>query len=236
MRDLESNGPTRWHEFREDLTEARVACIRAPWLMLLTAVLEVASDVSATVTGPLTFLALALLVVNFGFYGTQRIWLLMAFNGNVMPARSVWPLTRRLSGRFVRAAWSGGLPLVGVFLGLRLLARGSWVAIPDAAIGLVADAILTFVVPVLVFETDSVRVAWRTGTRMARQTWPHSIFYILTPGVALISISHALASSNKSVWQASIGGLVAAEVALLFKGAILRYYIRLRPGTREVIA
>lgn len=236
MSDLASDGTTSWHEFLHDLTEAGAACVRTPWLIFLTAVLEVASDVSVTVTGPLTFLALVLIIINFAFYGTQRVWLLMAFNGKVIPARSVWSLTRQLIGRFVRLAWFGGLPLVGVFLGLRLLARGPWETIPGAAIALVADAMLTFVVPVLVFETDSVRVAWRTGTKMARQTWPSSIFYILTPGVALISLSHALASSNKSVWQASIGGLVAAEVALLFKGAILRYYLRLRPGTREVIA
>ena len=47
-----------------------------------------------------------------------------------------------------------------------------------------ADVALTFVSPALVFTTSSAWEALRFGLRLLRTTWPNSVWYVLTPGLA----------------------------------------------------
>ena len=69
------------------------------------------------------------------------------------------------------------------------------------------------------------RAALRLGLRMLTKTRPRSAWYVLTPGLVLITaISFARRSPASLLMTA-----VVSVVALWFKGAIAAFYLRVHP-------
>jgi hypothetical protein len=116
---------------------------------------------------------------------------------------------------------------------IRLLDVGTRVASVIIAISaaIFLDAALTFVVPALALTTRSTRDALGIGLRMMRQEWPASAWYILTPGLTLVLGSNLVAlGSFRPNPLLRIALLASTSIlALVFKGAIVSFYVRRDP-------
>jgi hypothetical protein len=199
-------------------------------LVVLTIILHLALYIS----GPIIFLGLPLLLVEAGFVGTQRVWFARIYRGDHLSGREIVPLTRSFIGRFVVL----GLLMSVAASPFVLLAhppherlQTGW-AIVVAAVLLVLDIGLTFVVPALALTTRSVSDALRIGLRMIKHAWPSSAWYLLTPGLTLVLLSDAVRLSSYSPNVALRIALVAstAVLAVWFKGAIVAFYLRQPPA------
>jgi hypothetical protein len=103
------------------------------------------------------------------------------------------------------------------------------IAIGGVVYGFVLDILLTFVVPELTFVTDSATDAWRSGRAIMRATWPRSRWYLVAPGLAVASFGNLLGRLDHTIWVAATVSAATAVLALLLKGTILQYYVRVRP-------
>ena len=227
-------------QFRRDLGWA-ITTSTPSLLMALTVVL---SGVSAAfgaagarhhVLPGVAILALPAIVFNVGFLGTQRVWFLYAQQDQVMTGKDIWSLSWRFFWRFVR------LGLLAGFLDSLLVAvvrpwTGHNALIWSTAIvGLVGDVLLTFVVPALVFTTDSVTQAGKLGLSLLARSWRQSWPYLLTPGLTLVSVGQVWGSRGSAFVPAVVIATVGSVLGLWFKGAIVRHYLRWVPKTEPYI-
>jgi hypothetical protein len=234
-------------QLRADLWASAVACASAPWLLVLTVVLvagPAALDSAAANNRSLAFLGTISALVEvlaIGFYGTQRVWLLRLYAGRDLTPMDAWRFTADYFRRFAMLAVLTVLPVSVVVLTVFAVTRSTAAnvvaivanVVVAGVILYVLDVLLTFVVPELTFQTTSAMEAWRSGRAMIRATWPESRWYVLAPGLALFGVSTALSSSHGAVWLAAVDAAVAGLLSLVFRGAILRYYLRLRPVTGD---
>ena len=168
--------------------------------------------------------------MSIGFYGTQRVWLFRLYRGRTLSAVEGWTLTKGYFRRFVSLGVRIFLPVGAVIAAVAIGTRSTTATLVTAGVlsyGL--DMLLTFVVPELTFGTSSAKEAWTTGRTMLKGTWPESRWYVLAPGLALLAVANVFGGGHRSVWVAAVVATVAALLSLVFRGAILRYYLRLRP-------
>lgn len=234
--------------FRADLVRSARAWVSAPALVVLTLGLWLGyAGIDQIVTSPgaregVRFLTLPIGLFWAGFTGTQRIWYLRLFRGKSLRPGELLPITYAFIGRMVVL----GLVTFGV-LGVALIGVAGITMAREASRGvgtphlpafflgavavcvLVLDIALTFVVPALAFSTRSVRDALGRGLSMIRDTWPSSAWYVLTPGLTLSALGFALPRSAVGPWGRELIGMVGALLALLFKGAVVAFYLRHHP-------
>jgi hypothetical protein len=236
--------------FAGDLRLTFAAWRSEPRLPLLTIALAVASSAPylfVHTTGknhqpdhPAAFLALSVLVFPaalfwLGFRGTTRVWYARIWQQLSMEPHEVWSLSWMLFVRLLRlgllvlapAGIAAGI-LFGAFYGAGLSSLTS-LGIATGVSTLFLDILLTFVVPALVFATDSATTAWTLGMAMLRQHWRHAAAYILAPPLALVATSRALVNAFHSGWVYVVIQILIAMLDLAFKGAITAYYLRHAP-------
>lgn len=98
----------------------------------------------------------------------------------------------------------------------------------------VVDVALTFVVPALTFTTRDVRNAFLIGFAMIRDDWPRSAWYAVAPPLALLLFVRApLLSEEIGSVLRFLFVVFATLLALAFKGAIARHYLRLVEAERD---
>jgi len=177
---------------------------------------------------------------NVGFSGTQRIWYLRSYRSERFELREIWRLTGSFFWQFVRLGLLCFFPIV--------LLNAIYIAVeahkyphghlPKAPLGLtlaslglvvILDFALTFVVPALAFSTTSAIAALRTGIRMIGQTWPSSGWYVFAPGLTVSLVSLLVSTHALAGWGRPVLLVLGGMVALLFRGAIVPFYLRIHP-------
>lgn len=232
--------------FPSDFRLALKACLASPLLVMVTVLLQAGpTALDSARNHSLAYLSTAAVVIEFatiGFYGAQRVWLFRLFRGGTLSIADAYTLSRGYFRRFFRIGIRMALimsPFLIAIVAIESASRSSiahkalLVTIIAGAGGLVIDTLFTFVVPELTFQTPSAKGAWLSGTALLRETWPQSGWYVLTPGIALFAAANAFGGSHRTIWTAAIESGLAAILALVFKGTILAYYLRLRPETPD---
>ena len=221
-------------QFGADFKTAASACLSSPRLLFVTLAVQVVPSAlvalgqSATALG---VLGLLIDLLTIGFFGTQRVWLLRIYHGESLSAGEIYKLTRDYFGRFFGLGVRVFLP-AGLIIGVAAVSRNTAATLVIAGVtGFVLDVLLTFVVPDLTFVAASPKHAWETGRALLRQSWPQSRWYVLTPGIALITVANALSGLNHGAAVVIPESALSALLSLIFRGTILAYYIRLRPST-----
>jgi hypothetical protein len=223
---------------RNDLAQSAAALSAQPLLVGITVGLVLAP---VLLSGPIAIFALPIALFEVGFVGTQRIWFLRAFRGKPFGTDEIWPLSVRFFGRLfvlgVVTSLVASLLVIPVVVLAQLprpgdLLPGSFV-IAAAVVTLVIDVALTFVVPALCYTTRSVREGFRIGFGTIRDTWPRSVLYVLTPGIAATLPALLLGPESFTLLGRVVLGVLGALLALWFKGAIAAYYLRLHPETPD---
>jgi hypothetical protein len=224
---------------RADLARSFGAMRSAPLLVVFTVLvfgvtnyIGLAGDVSHGAAQVwLNVLWGALQLVVLGFVGTQRAWFQDAFRGEKLRADEVTSLTIGYMRRFVELALLIVIPFVPVAMVVTSSdpdSRPGPVLI--AAIAILLDVTLTFVVPALALTTSSVWQALRIGRQMISTTWPTCAWYVLLPGVTFASLVFVLPKSSTVKVVDLIGAVLFPVIALWFKGAILAFYLRHAPA------
>jgi hypothetical protein len=212
------------------VTSARM--LRKAPLMLVIALLLSIPFSALGVAGVLV--ALPVVILQAGFVGTERMWFARLIEGDTLDRAEIWPTTRQCMSRFIMLGLLVGtasVPVTAVLGAVFVHIAHSTGAFVAAAIcfGVIVDVVLTFVVPALALTTASVGKAWELGTAMLRTTWPASVWYALTPGLTLVVIPQALRGGRSDHAILVVSSLVAAALALWFKGAIVAFYLRHEP-------
>lgn len=234
-------------QFRSDFRLASKACLASPLLVVATVVLQAGPSAldAAARHHSLAFLSTVAVLIEFvtiGFYGAQRVWLFRLFRGRALSVSDAYTLSKGYFRRFFLLGVRMALVISPFLIAITAIGSASRSTISNKAVlitviagagGLVVDMLFTFVVPELTFQTSSAKEAWLGGTSLLRQTWPQSAWYVLTPGVALFAAANAFGGTHRMIWAAAIESGVASTLALLFRGAILAYYLRLRPETPD---
>ena len=226
-------------QFWTDTKAAARACFGGSRLLIATLAIEVIPPALNAAAGADSLGALALLAVlvelgTIGFYGTQRVWLLRISRGDDLSVSEVYSLTKGYFGRFFGLGVRVFLPFGLVVALVAVTTRNNVATLVAAAlVGYVLDILLTFVVPDLTFGAASAKHAWESGRALLRQSWPQSRWYVLAPGIALLAVTNALGGSSHSIWIVIPESVVSAVLSLIFRGAILAYYVRLRPDTPD---
>lgn len=221
--------------FRADL-KASLHALRSAPLLVLTSVVVAALPAVLTTTskhhrtsGWAVIVGLPLELFGIGFSGTQRLWLIHSWRQSRIAAGEVWSLTWRYTGRFMRLGLMVFWPFVPVAIVAALIGR-TWLFIVVLTIyGFFLDALLTFVVPDLTFVTNSATNAWKGGRELLSATWPNSRWYVLAPGLAALAAGNSIGRLHTHPWENAIAASLGTLIALAMKGAILAYYLRLRP-------
>jgi len=210
-----------WSTFRRDLGASVEAIGRAPWLIVLTVLLAVAVFLA---DNPL--IGIPVVIFQVGFFGTLRVGFARAYRGEAVSNHEIVSLTTSLAPRFAIL----GIPILILFAPLELLIEHTTgpAAVIAAILFFVAlDVALTFVVPALALTTRSVTEAWQIGLAMIRDAWPLSAWYVLAPGLTLTLASNFVAYAYRPNEVLQITLVVSTAIlALLFKGAIVAFYVR----------
>jgi hypothetical protein len=225
-RQDSGRSPRGWSEFSDDLASSARALRKAPLLIVLTLLLWTSLAVARPL-GVVAFIPLQIAIA--GFVGTQRMWFARLFRGEELRRDEIWPLTLSYIGRFVGLGLSvavASIPLVFVILSLSGGHHRGAAIITGLVYGLTVDLVLTFVVPALALTTTSPQLAWRVGIQMIKQTWPRSAWYVLTPGITLTALTVLLPPRGFALGIAALVSMATSVVALVFKGAIVAFYLR----------
>jgi hypothetical protein len=215
-----------WPSFKRDLWASVEAIGAAPWLVVVTIGLSVASYFAER----FVWVGLPLGIFGVGFLGTQRVWFERALHGEQLSWREVASTTKSLVRPFFVLALLVGLVLTPFVL-LARTAHGhvdAIGAIQLLAAGFVLDVGLTFVVPTLALTTRSLREALRIGLSMIKNTWPTSAWYIFVPVLTIGILANAteVGSFRPDVALHIVIIASIAILGLLFKGAIVAFYLR----------
>ena len=228
-----------WGTFRNDLGAALRVWKRFPALPLITVGL-IGIQFLFTSTQPdfVAFLAAIFVGIYWlGWVGTERMWYLRGFRGLTITAGEAWGFTRRFVGRFL---WLGVLviiPYIAVLLPLAIVFGDSVGSSPDslgylvalAIATLILDVVLTFVTPALVFSTESPTDALKIGWRMLRDGWPGTAWYAVLPPMAFLLLTSSQPPDAENRWMWAIASCVAGLLNLLAKGAVAALYLREHP-------
>lgn len=227
-------------QFWSDLKVSAITCIRGRWLLTTTLAIQVVPAILSAVAGDdslgvLELLAALIELATIGFYGTQRVWLFRLFRDGGLSASEAYTLTKGYFRRF----FGLGVRVFLLFLPFGLLIPVVSVAtrsnaatlVTAAVVGYLLDVLMTFVVPELTFRAHSAKEAWQSGRMLLRESWPQSRWYVLAPGIALLAVSNALGGYERALWIVIPESAVSAVLALVFRGTILAYYLRVRPDT-----
>lgn len=215
-------------QFRKDLGQSAGVLVGDPLLPALTAFV-VGAGVALGRLGPgWNLLGLPVDLFLVGFAGTERVWFLRRYRFRTLDHDEITTLTSAFLPRYLLLVLITGVPFVAAAVVLRR------VGLPLAVLGaaMAADVALTFVTPALALSTRSCREGLRLGFRMLRATWPASVPYVLAPGLALAA---AAASMPKTIPGLGIGLAAAGGgvLSLWFKGAVVAFYLRLRPQVAD---
>jgi hypothetical protein len=88
------------------------------------------------------------------------------------------------------------------------------------------DALLTFVVPALVYSTDSALAAFAAGVRFVGFAWPGSMLYVLMPGLTMRVISSILPSSDTPGAVDTLVAVMSGLLAFATRGIVAPFYLR----------
>jgi hypothetical protein len=177
------------------------------------------------------WVGLLAVLVGVGWPGTERMWYLWAFQGRTISLRDVVRFTRAYFWRFAKLGLLVGIPLVTLAYALddnRTLLYS--ILIPA---GFLLDFFLTFVTPALAYSTATVSEALSVGVRMIFAEWPASSWYVLIPPMAILLVSRLAPRSALDTAPRIALSSAATLVALLFKGAIARFYVRRKDVSDE---
>ena len=212
--------------FVDDLRRTMRVLARVRWLVPMAVVVGLAAaGVAALGRTPvgavLLLLGPAWLVVWGGWLGTERVVVARAARGEELDVRNVWASVQILGPRFVR------LGLVLLPVGVALVVAGGALGAPSlryrivlASVLLVAYALLTFVMPALVFTTARVRDAVPVGLRLLRNTVGETWAHALVPAGAAAAV--VLVGGGSLLWVP-----VLEAAALLTRGAAALRYVDL---------
>jgi hypothetical protein len=227
--------------FRDDLALSFSTWRAVPAMPLLTVALAAASSSvvffrnDRAATAGLSLLLLPLALFDIGYRGTLRVWYARAWQRVEMPLGEVWLMSWRLLGRML---------LLGLLtIGPTIVALAPFFALSYAAglsirtsyfIGVaissfLLDVCLTFIVPAIVFSTNSPTRACGIGLRMLRTHWRHALPYFLAPPLALVAVSQLDVPRLTGPAVVFAVQTAAALLDLWFKGAITAYYLRNTP-------
>lgn len=235
--------------FWADLRAAGAVCFSNPGLLVTAAFIAAAPVVfqaAAVTTGRQTLLWVGVLlaIVLGGFGGAKRVWLRRLFEGETFGAPEGFDLTFGYFGRFFRLSLLLGLVSMPIFIWIGYVnaqAVRDGVPVPTwprwfllGAI-LVVDVAFTFVIPELTFNSRSAFGAIGVGIKLLVKSLPHSWPYLLTPGLLVLASGSVLAGSIGNLWAIAAWTAAGAIVSLVFAGAILRFYLRLRPTATEAL-
>ena len=150
----------------------------------------------------------------------------------------MWSVPWRFFGRFLCLDLLGTLLILPVVVPVAI-ATGShqatttqtvhfspWVKVGLVAGAFLVDVALTFVVPALALNVHFVRQSIRLGWQVTKSTWPTNAWYIFAPGVTLLAFAAVLPESVLSSGVYLCVGMISALLSLLFKGAIVAFYVR----------
>ena len=214
--------------FLEDCRVVLDVWVRRPSLFFITFALDLAGVLPSFHPAAL-LVGLPGLLFGMGWLGTQRVWYARLFEDADarLGRREAWLLTWSMLGRLLPlgiVVVVAGLP--ALFVGVALDAP---VLVVAWAVGI--DVVLTFVVPALVLHTDEVGQAVRQGLAMLRSTWPRCAWHAIAPPLALQLLSR---SGTPPPATAVAIAAVTSPIALLARGAILRFYLEQRPAVRLI--
>jgi membrane-anchored glycerophosphoryl diester phosphodiesterase (GDPDase) len=88
------------------------------------------------------------------------------------------------------------------------------------------DVALTFVVPALALNDRSVKAAFRLGWSTTKSTWPTNGWYLFAPGVTIVAFAAVIPDSVVSNGVYVGIGIASSLFSLLFKGAIVAFFVR----------
>ena len=71
--------------------------------------------------------------------------------------------------------------------------------------------------------------AWRIGRTTIREAWPLSSWYVLAPGIVSLALARLIPGSEAGKVALTVLCVLLGMVALLFKGAVAAFYLRLHP-------
>jgi len=218
------------HGFVADALWAIRVCLDAPALPLLAIALEIGFTSAASAGEGWSWLLFPTSVVLAGWYGAERTWFLRVHLGARLGLREIPRVIAHHAGPFVRLGFLVVLAFIPVYLLLMVTyrsARGWWLVVSLIA-GLGLDIALTFVVPLLAYQTRSAREAMRSGLRMLRSTWPACRAYALVPAMTLGAFSLVfLPTDDTLVRFATV--IVTTGLGLIAKGATAAFTIRRFP-------
>lgn len=237
-----------WLAYRGDLKWSASALVASPWLVFVSIAPFVLLELRVRDVHPVALWSLLWLVAEvffLGFTGSQRVWFLRRARGVGIHPAEVWTLSWRFFGRFLCLDLLFSIPIAAVAIPVIvanthqvITSTGAVVTTTSytweltvalVALGFVFDVLLTFVVPALALSTRSVRASFRLGWQVTKRCWPTDAWYLFAPGITLLALSGALPRSVIPTGALIVLGLVSSFLALLFKGAIVAFYIRSVP-------
>lgn len=176
-------------------------------------------------------LSLAIMVINAGWFGTERICYLRAFRGQSITAPELGRFTRAFIMRYAVLGLIVVVPfvllLLPAFLDTRSEGPRTDLLVAMVILITIVDLALTFVTPALAFSTRRVRGAIGIGLRMIRSEWPRSAWYILVPPLTVVFVGQTISRvTDVGIAGQAFAGVLAPLVNLWFKGATAAFYLR----------
>lgn len=221
-------------QFASDLRFALGSWRAAPTIPLAVAVFSLVELAG----GRVPVVALLVAIAPLGVLGAEWLFYLRCAQGRPFGLNEVPDVATRLFGRYVRM---GCLVMLGPTMVLFAVAFGlaasrskhpgdaavpHWFIVALLAESFAFDVLLTFVMPALVYVTDSVLDALRLGVGYALDTWRTTWWYLLGPGLTLTWIAVALAPSGGRLALGAVGAVVGGLAGFALKGAIARAFLR----------
>lgn len=227
-----------WGNFAADVHEAARMVVRLPLITLITIALAVA----ALPAGPAAVALFPIALFGIGWQGTQQLAAARLVHGDQLAPNQLWLTTWRYLGRYF---------LMGLFY-IPVVAVAVWAVLSDGIeregepnvalpIGtqifltllvVAMEILLTFVFPALALSTRKISQAWRIGWDLLTHNWRRDAWYAIAPAVTLQSSYTFIVPLIEAgpIVDVSVS-LGLALLALIFRIAITREYVRLMPVT-----
>jgi hypothetical protein len=226
-------------QFLQDLSWGVRTWRAEPSVPVIVGLVFATGTYSFYIPGIVLFLLFPLRLAVIGFHAVPWGFYLRASEGRTLPWNEmtgvIWRYFRRFFRLGVIVLFFAAVPLLLIaalavhgksYTGSVAKALPLWYWFAAALVSVTVDVALTFVSPALVYSTDRAMEALSYGFRFISETWPSTVFYVLTPGITIVAIGIALPSSTVGVGgKVAIAG-VAAVIGFAFKGAIAARYLR----------
>lgn len=219
--------------FGDDLRASLRAWQQSPALVVLTLALTAAPLAISSIglgSGWSAVITLAVIVATVGFNGTQRVWYLRVFAGDRFELREVLPFTGAFWTRFFVLGLYMAITSVVLMTAVSAVADfGLATFVACLSVAFVLDVVLTFVTPALAFSTRSVGEAIGIGVGTLRESWSDVHWYALAPGIVGVVIPLLRSAVDLDDLTVLVIVAVSTLLALAFKGAAARWYLRENP-------